>query len=141
MSRTHAVLALALVVSACSGGGGGAAAGDVAAVQAPTTRRNPNELNSIELTEPSVSSLTLFDAIQRLRPNWLRQRGATSITGGGNTLPAVMINESPSSFDVLRSMRPSDVTGVTFMSGADATTLYGTGFVNGLIKVRTGGAR
>jgi hypothetical protein len=43
--------------------------------------------------------------------------------------------------EVLRSMRPSDVTVVEFMSGADATTLYGTGYVNGLIRVRTGGVR
>ena len=141
MSRIHAVIALTLVVGACSGGGGGGEAGEVAEVRAPTTRRNPNELNQAELAEPSVISLTLFDAIQRLRPNWLRQRGATSIAGGGNTLPAVMINESPSSFDALRSMRPSDVTGISYMSGADATTLYGTGYVNGLIKVKTGGAR
>ena len=68
----------------------------------------------------------------------ISQRGATSVSGGNNLMPAVMVNESPSSLDVLGSMRTTDVTLVQFMSGADATTLYGTGYVNGLIKVRTG---
>jgi hypothetical protein len=135
MSRTAAVLALMLVLSACSSSAAATAGGTTA------PRRNPNMLNAQELAEPSVASLTLFDAIQRLRPTWLRQRGATSISNQGSGLPQVMINESVSSMDVLRSMRSSDVGEVQFMSGADATTLYGTGYVNGLIKVKTGGVR
>jgi hypothetical protein len=35
-------------------------------------------------------------------------------------------------------MRATDVTGLEFLSGADATTLYGTGYVNGMIRVRMG---
>ena len=130
MKRTAAVLVLMLVLTACaaSAGAGGTTA----------SRRNPNRLTGEDLADPSISSLTLFDAIQRLRPSWLRQRGATSITGGGDTLPQVMINESRSSIDVLRSLRPTDVSQAEYLSGADATTLYGTGYVNGLIKVVTG---
>ena len=137
MIRITAVLALTLLLPACSGGGGGQA-GDVAQVRAPSTRRNPNEIAPTELADPAIMSLTVFDAIQRLRPNWLRQRGATSVSGGNNLMPAVMVNESPSTLDALGSMRTTDVTLVQFMSGSDATTLYGTGYVNGLIKVRTG---
>jgi PBP1b-binding outer membrane lipoprotein LpoB len=140
MTRTAAVLALTLVFAACSSGGGGTEAAPGAA-QTTAPRRNPNELNTTELADPAIMSLTLYDAIQRLRPNWLRQRGATSIANSGNQAPQVMVNDSPSSMDALHSMRPTDVTGVQFMSGADATTLYGTGYVNGLIKVRTGGGR
>ena len=130
MSRTAAVLALIVVLTACASGGAGGGA--------TTARRNPNRLSTEELNDPSISSLTLLDAIQRLRPNWLRQRGAVSIAAAGDQLPQVMVNESRSSMDVLRSMRPTDVTDIEYMSGADATTLYGTGYVNGLIKVRTG---
>jgi hypothetical protein len=104
-------------------------------------RRNPNQLTAEELNQPAVLSLTLMDAIQRLRPNWVRARGSTSIAAGGDVLPRVMINESPSQLDALRSLRPSDVSSVEYMSGADATTLYGTGYVNGLIKVKTGTMR
>jgi hypothetical protein len=128
-------LVLAIHVSACAGSAGGEASADAGAAR---VRRNPNVLTAEELSEPSIISLTLMDAIQRLRPNWVRARGATSISAGGDVLPRVMINESPSQLDVLRSLRPSDVTSAEFMSGADATTLYGTGYVNGLIKVKTG---
>jgi hypothetical protein len=134
MNRTAAVLALGLVLAACAGA-------SAAAEGAPQPRRNPNQLTPEELAQPAVSSLTLYDAIQRLRPSWLNQRGATSVMGSGDRFPQVMINESSSAMEVLRSMRPSDVTVVEFMSGADATTLYGTGYVNGLIRVRTGGVR
>jgi hypothetical protein len=133
MTRSAAVvstLLLALHVGACASGSAGGE---------PRTRRNPNVISAEELTAPSITSLTLMDAIQRLRPTWLRQRGATSISAGGDVLPRLMINESPSALDALTSLRPSDVSSVEFMSGADATTLYGTGYVNGLIRVRTGG--
>jgi len=133
MTRSAAVLlalVLALDLGACASSGGGGTG-------AP--RRNPNQLTAAELAEPSVISLTLLDAIQRLRPTWLRQRGATSISAGGDTMPRVMINESPSSIETLRTLRPSDVSTAEYMSGADATTLYGTGYVNGLIRVRTAG--
>ena len=126
---TFVLLALTMTLGGCSSGGTRAAG--------TTTRRNPNVITQAELAEPSVNTLTLYDAIQRLRPNWLRARGAASINNV-NTLPGVMINESFSSVDMLRGMRATDVTQMEFMSGADATTLYGTGYVNGLIKVKTG---
>ena len=133
MTRTAAVLlalTMALDLAACAGGGAAGAAG--------TTRRNPNQITTEELEEPSVVSLTVYDAIQRLRPNWLRARGASSVAFGGDQLPRVMVNDSPQTIDALRGMRATDVTGLEYLSGADATTLYGTGYVNGLIKVRLG---
>jgi hypothetical protein len=132
MIRTATVLlALTLTLAGCSG--------------APRTgtsapRRNTNVITSAELADPSINTLSLYDAIQRLRPTWLRNRGVTSVSNG-STLPQVMVNESLSTFDMLRGLRSADVSGLEFLSGADATTLYGTGYVNGLIKVRTGNTR
>jgi hypothetical protein len=47
------------------------------------------------------------------------------------------IDQTPFPLDNLRSMRTTDVESIRFMSGTDATTLHGTGYVNGLIDVRT----
>src|SRR5687767_4000874 len=134
MTRTAVVLlalTMALDLTACAAGG--------AAGAASSPRRNPNRITAEELAEASVNSLTLYDAIQRLRPTWLRSRGVTSISGGGgSTLPSVLINDAPQSIDALRGIRASDARELEFLSGADATTLYGTGHVNGMIKVRMG---
>ena len=53
------------------------------------------------------------------------------------------IDTTPYDLSALRTFRTSDVQQITFMTGPDATTMYGTGYVNGLILVttRTGGRR
>ena len=130
--RRTAAFAVAFALAACAGG---------SASTESNPRRNANRITSEELEQPVVTSLTLMDAIQRLRPNWLRSRGANSLSGLGNPLPALMVNESPQPLAVLQGLRPNDVQLLEFISGPDATTLYGTGYVNGLIKVKTGGVR
>jgi hypothetical protein len=132
--RRIAAIALALTVAAqlaaCASGGG--TPGET------RVRRNPNQLTADELSDPSVNSLTALDAVQRLRPTWLRSRGATSVSSSSGQLPAVMINDSFQTIDALGGLRATDVQTMEFLSGADATTLYGTGYVNGLIKVKVG---
>ena len=81
MTRTGAVLlglAIALTSACASTGRSGAA------------RRDPNEITVAELAEASITSLSCLDAINRLRPGWLRQRGASSTNAAGDVLPKVM---------------------------------------------------
>ena len=40
-------------------------------------------ITEAELAEPAVAMLTVLDAIQRLRPNWIRSRGETSFRDFG----------------------------------------------------------
>jgi hypothetical protein len=54
-----------------------------------------------------------------------------------DTLPKVHIDRTPYGLDILRSFRTTDIQSITFMAGIDATTLYGTGYVNGVILVVT----
>src|SRR5688572_4131756 len=85
----------------------------------------------------TVETLSTYDAIQRLRPTWLQARGSFSISGGTG-LPRVHINDSrTASLDDLRTLPVTNVELVAYMSAADATTLFGTGYPGGLIEVRT----
>jgi hypothetical protein len=121
------LLFLPLVVACASSGGAGAG-----------TSSSPNLLTAEDLA--GVVDLTTLDAIRRLRPNWLRSRAAMSpesFQRGGDT-PAVRLDGVISSgLDQLQDLPVRDVQEISFLSAADATTLYGTGYVNGIIQVRT----
>lgn len=80
----------------------------------------------------------LYEAIQRLRPRWLRER---SPDFEGRVIAArVFVDGSPwGELGVLRQMPVMDATEVRFLSAIDAATLYGTlAGLGGAILVRTG---
>jgi hypothetical protein len=112
-----ALLALALGTSGCASGGGGSS----------TPRGSTTHIIESELQ--SMQQLSVYDAIGRLRPNWLRSRSGVQ--------PAVMMdgNRQAGGMDVLRSLRVVDVQELRYMSASDATTRYGTGFDGGAILV------
>jgi hypothetical protein len=122
-------LSCTVALSACaSAGGGGRTDGSVITVE------------EIDLLGPGVSA---YEAIERLRPTWLRDRGVNSMSPGaaGDTRPRVHIDTTPYSLEDLRSFRGTDVQTIRFMDARDATTRYGTGYVNGLIVVTTRNSR
>jgi hypothetical protein len=85
----------------------------------------------------ALETMSAYDAIQRLRPTWLRSRGPTSL-GGGPTLPRLHINTSRSSgLEELRTIPIHEVETMEYIGPGDATTLYGTGYPGGVIEVRT----
>jgi hypothetical protein len=96
---------------------------------------NPNLITAEELARPAIETLSVYDAIQRLRPNWLRERGATSVMAGEDRLPAVMINEAWQNVQALQTVKAADVAMLRYVDARDATTRYGTGYVNGIIQV------
>ena len=86
-----------------------------------------------------------LDAIRRLRPNWLRSRAAPTPAGfrQGGVEPALRVDGSfRESLQELETLPGREVLEISFLSAADATTLYGTGYTEGVIRVRTrGGSR
>lgn len=118
-----AVLLLVGVLAGC------AASSSSADGSAP--RRSSSVITEEEF-DAVVTIGTLWDAIERLRPPWLRSRGAR--TG----YPVVFVNGTRfGEIDSLRSIQVSDVASARLMSAGDATTLYGTGYPAGIIDVRT----
>ena len=116
------LLTLALSSCASSGGPGG-------------QRRNPNVMTTEELRQTDAEGLSAFQVIQRMRPQWLRSRGVGSF-GGGSSLPKVLVEEAPfGEVDDLRRMDASEIDELRFLSAADATTRFGTGYPAGAILV------
>jgi hypothetical protein len=114
-----------LALAACASTGG-------------TARQTSGAITAEQLDNlgPGVSA---YQAIERLRPIWLRDRGVNSPSAAyvDDTLPKVHIDTTPYDVSALRSFRTTDIQTITFMDGRDATTRYGTGYVNGLILVTT----
>jgi hypothetical protein len=121
LSRRH-VLALvvgALTLGACASAGRG---GD------DETRGTQNHIVRAELA--NLDQLSAYQAIQRLRPRWLRTRLGRA--------PVPIIDGAPRrDLRDLQTIRATEVEEMRFMSAADATTRYGTGYDGGAILVTT----
>jgi len=115
--RRIPVLVLALLLAACASGSSGSSGGG-----------GSNMLNAQDLAQ--VQNLSAFDAIQRLRPQWLQVRA-------NNPPPQVIMNGSPMGGgpEMLRTVQVSDLTSIQFRNGRDATTRYGTGYGGGAIEL------
>lgn len=98
---------------------------------------SPNLIGSWELR--NLPDLTALEAIRRLRPNWLRAGSRPSIaveTGGSSRMPRVHLNGVPlQSLNELEQINAIDVREMRFLGGPDATTRFGTGYMNGAILV------
>ena len=109
------------------------------------TRRDANLITADELIE--VSDRSVYEAIQILRPGWLRR------TGFAQDLPGLIIDNqrytstcprgrectAAFEFEILQTMRPGEVETLTLLSASDATTRWGTGYPVGAIVVTTRG--
>jgi len=116
-----AATALMLVLSACASGGGGGSDG--------SPRRQANVITAEELS--GVAQLDCLQAIQRLRPDWLRTRTSA--------FPAIFVDGRESlSSDVLQSVPVANVQEIRFLAARDATTRFGTGYISGAILITTG---
>lgn len=129
MRNATIVVIACLVLTACASGGGRST------TQSP---RDPDRISPEEIQSQPAGSA--YDAVQRLRPNWLRGRAAT--LAGGNTttvhLPAVFVdNVYFGSLQTLRQFNLDSVDEILFSSASEATTRYGTGYLGGVIHVRT----
>lgn len=119
----------ALPLAGCASGGGAGGPG-----------RNPNLITAEEME--AAQELNVLSALQRLRPNWVRERGAATIASLSDEVgryPAVRVDgiPRPGGLEELRSMDTREVVQIRFLSASDATTMYGTGFANGLIEITT----
>ncbi len=81
---------------------------------------------------------TLFDAIQQLRPEFLRARGVSSISSPGADVPRVFVdNVEMGDIQFLKTISVGDVAEVQRIPAEQATTRWGTGYIGGALMVLT----
>ncbi|HEV2734568.1 MAG TPA: hypothetical protein VGV85_06995 [Longimicrobiaceae bacterium] len=115
-------------------------------------RRGEQEIISQEEIE-AASASDLYELVQRLHPEWLRERGVQShsqtgkVSGGGAAptvvtpgLPTILVyqdNARLGGVEALRVIPVADAGTVQFLNAAQATYRFGIGHSNGVILVTT----
>ena len=129
MLRIRVLLVLLAVTAlGCASGGTTSTSG-----AAPATNRNM--LLREEITASGVGNM--HDAIQRLRPQFLRVRGQSSITQGGDRVAVYMDNVHLGAEDVLRTIGANGVIRVEYVNGPDTTYKFGSNHSAGVIHIIT----
>jgi hypothetical protein len=83
-----------------------------------------------------MPSMTVYQAIERYRGDWLRGRSATIRTNTGRRLSYVFLDGRPyGELEVLSQLGTEFVEEIRFITGSDATTRFGTGYPAGIINV------
>jgi hypothetical protein len=101
------------------------------------TERVPTDRNVINQTElESVGSTNLYELIEKLRPNFLRSRGATSFSSPGLEYPAVYVGGRPyGDIASLRTIITSQVSVVHYYDAPAAAGRFGAINAPGVIDV------
>lgn len=103
-------------------------------------KRQANLIVRAEIDKIANEATNAFDVVQRLRPQFLRTRGSTSLGGTGRTTPyaRVVVDGVPrGELDVLRQIPVMSIEEIQYLSGSDASIRFGTGYDGGAIVVRT----
>jgi hypothetical protein len=129
------VAAALLALGACASGG--------ASGKTRTSHHVRDVITSEELAT-ATDATNAYDAVLHLRPQFLHSRGETDLNGGdspgGPPLPIVFLDgQRYGGVETLRNIPLSNVKEIHFISAADATTRWGTGYSNGVIEVISGG--
>ena len=122
MRKSILALILPLTLVACATGAPGG------------QRINPNLISRTEIDEAGPSSI--HDLIQKLRPIWLRERGAISFMDETD-LVIYLDGSRLGGREELRNFYTHNVETVEFLDARRATNRFGSGHENGAILIRT----
>ena len=140
------VAAVAATITGCASAGGPAtpagqpASPTAAATNAPA-RSTPSILIADDLRKSEAQNLG--DAIQRLRPEWLRRGSARAANSMGTTrnsaepLVVWIDNNRAGGVEILAQMQISNVRMVQYFTPSEAESRFGTGNSAGAIQIIT----
>ncbi|MGH7664883.1 MAG: hypothetical protein ACRENI_11380 [Gemmatimonadaceae bacterium] len=131
-ARRYALLTVMLpLLSACS------------ASRAST--RDVGDRNSTVITTAEMraaDAMNVYDLVRRVRPQWLRDRGPTSMTPSNEGgLVVYLDNARLGGPEALREILPANVMFVQYFDPGSANYRFGTGHHHGAILVSTSAAR
>jgi hypothetical protein len=118
--KAPAILLCLLAMTACAGASRG-------------PMRSSTALTREDLESVQVSSV--YDAVQRLRPQWISRPLAPTGQPGSNPVLVYLDRHLLGTLDELRHITVDQVETLEFVSASDATTRYGTGHPSGVIEV------
>lgn len=128
MNASRRMLALVALAISCT------LAGCAAATTGQGKRGNSAELTETQLA--ATNSDNLYDAIAKLRPAWLSNRGPKSVTDMTLATVDVFIGGTMvGNTDYLREVRLLDVRSVRFWNAGEAATRFGMGHQRGVIEL------
>lgn len=126
---TRATLVLALVGVGCTRR---PSSENPASAAAP--RGSSNILTQQQLNATNAPSV--YDAIQKLRPEWLTSRGATSVTDETLTVASVYMNgNNIGKINALKDIRVLDISQARYWDAGSASARFGMGHPRGVIEL------
>jgi len=129
-------LVAALVIAAASGCASSGASTGASQQSSPSSHRgSPDRITQEELATIDVQNA--LQAVQRLRPSFLQNRGgaSSSITQGPQDVVVYVDQTKMGGPQTLAQIPITDVKEIQHLSGTDATQRYGTGHGSGVIIV------
>ena len=108
-----------------------------------STRGNPNVLSRAEIQEAHADVATAYDAVARLRPNWLAPKGPSSSNPSVGSYAAVFVDgQLVGDLDALRRIQAYHVGDITYYDVTQAGAKFGfRGGGAGAIEVRMAAPR
>ena len=102
---------------------------------ASTGAGGPNVITAPELSRSKAPNA--YDAIRQIRPGLLRARDPGSVIYFKARRPAVAVDNTLVSVDMLRTLPTGKVARIEYVNSWIAAKRYGMGFGNGLILIET----
>jgi len=125
---------LVAIGAGCSSGGSTSAG--TGAPRAPS--RQQDVITEAEIASRAGEASNALQIVQKLRPQMLRGRGRFSPadSSDSSTIPRVVVDDvAYGAVETLANLNATGIREIRFLSAADATTRWGTGYPGGVILV------
>lgn len=126
-----ATLAAVATMAACASASGGGSSSS-------SPRMDAYVITAAEIA--NVGATDAYEAVQKLRPNFMRERGQTSLSDPGSTdvTPNVYLNDTKvGDISALKDIPTDNIVTIKYWNDKEAQARFGVGNVSGVIQVTT----